>query len=76
MPLAHFLVHAPWLNQVEDFFSILQREAIDHAGFVNLDALAARRLAFQEYYNAMAEPADWAYTRGRPQGLPSPVGRL
>lgn len=64
MPLVYFLVHAPWLNLVEDFFSILQREAIDHADFVNLDALATRRLAFQEYYNATADLNDCLHRLG------------
>ncbi|MBP2373226.1 IS630 family transposase [Paeniglutamicibacter psychrophenolicus] len=61
--LVHLPVHASWLNQVEIYFSILQRRAIAGADFPDLDALAERIMAFQERYNATADPFDWRYTR-------------
>ncbi|HEX3826717.1 MAG TPA: IS630 family transposase [Sporichthyaceae bacterium] len=61
--LVHLPVHASWLNQVEIYFSILQRKAISPVDFADLDELAARILAFQDHYNAAAEPFDWTYTR-------------
>jgi len=61
--LVHLPVHASWLNQVEIYFSILQRKAIDPGDFPHLDALAERVLAFQDRYNAKANPFDWTYTR-------------
>ncbi len=61
--LVHLSVHASWLNQVEIFFSILQRKAITPADFTNLDDLAERILAFQARYNATARPFDRTYTR-------------
>jgi hypothetical protein len=61
--LVHLPIHASWLNQVEIYFSILQRKAITPADFTDLDDLAARILAFQHRYNATAEPFDWTYTR-------------
>jgi len=61
--LVHLPVHASWLNQVEIYFSILQRKAISPADFANLDDLATRILAFQDRYNTTAEPFDWTYTR-------------
>jgi len=61
--LVHLPVHASWLNQVEIYFSILQRKAISPADFADLDHLAERVLAFQERYNTAAEPFDWTYTR-------------
>jgi transposase len=61
--LVHLPVHASWLNQVEIYFSILQRKAISPADFADLDDLAARILTFQDRYNATAEPFDWTYTR-------------
>ncbi|GAA1880812.1 hypothetical protein GCM10009715_29040 [Paeniglutamicibacter psychrophenolicus] len=61
--LVHLPVHASWLNQVEIYFSILQRKAIAGADFPDLDALAERIMAFQERYNATADPFDWRYTR-------------
>ncbi|GAA4387051.1 IS630-like element ISMsm5 family transposase [Tsukamurella soli] len=61
--LVHFPVHASWLNQVEIYFSILQRKAISPNDFADLDALAARILRFQDRYNTAAEPFTWSYTR-------------
>ena len=61
--LVHLPVHASWLNQIEIYFSILQRKAITPGDFANLGDLAARILAFQDRYNATAEPFDWRYTR-------------
>ena len=61
--LVHLPIHASWLNQVEIYFSILQRKAITSGDFTDLDQLAARILAFQDRYNATAEPFDWTYTR-------------
>lgn len=61
--LVHLPVHASWLNQVEIYFSILQRKAIATGDFTDLDELAARILAFQDRYNTTADPFDWKYTR-------------
>lgn len=61
--LVHLPVHASWLNQVEIYFSILQRKAIATGDFANLDDLATRILAFQQRYNATATPFNWKYTR-------------
>lgn len=61
--LVHLPVHASWLNQVEIYFSILQRKAISPADFADLDELADRVLAFQDRYNQTATPFDWRYTR-------------
>lgn len=61
--LVHLPVHASWLNQVEIYFSILQRKAIATGDFADLDDLAERILAFQNRYNQTAEPFGWNYTR-------------
>jgi transposase len=61
--LVHLPVHASWLNQVEIYFSIVQRKAISPNDFPDLDDLAARVLAFQDRYNTTASPFDWTYTR-------------
>jgi len=61
--LVHLPVHASWLNQVEIYFSILQRKAISPADFRDLDHLTERILAFQDRYNSAATPFDWTYTR-------------
>jgi transposase len=61
--LVHLPIHASWLNQVEIFFSIVQRKVITPGDFANLHELAERLLAFQDRYNATAEPFDWHFTR-------------
>jgi transposase len=61
--LVHLPVHASWLNQIEIYFSILQRKAITPGDFADLDDLTTRILAFQDRYNTTAEPFDWRYTR-------------
>jgi transposase len=61
--LVHLPIHASWLNQVEIYFSVLQRKAISPVDFTDLDALADRILAFQDRYNQTATPFDWTFTR-------------
>jgi DDE superfamily endonuclease len=61
--LVHLPVHASWLNQAEIFFAILQRKVLTPNDLTDLDALAARILAFQTRYNATATPFDWRFTR-------------
>jgi transposase len=61
--LVHLPVHASWLNQIEIYFSILQRKAITGGDFEDLHQLAERILSFQDRYNATAGPFDWTYTR-------------
>ncbi len=59
----HLPIHASWLNQVEIFFSIVQRKVIKPGDFADLQDLTERLLAFQDRYNATAEPFDWHFTR-------------
>ena len=57
--------HASWLNQVELFFSILQRGLLSGGEFDSVDDLAERVIAFIEDYNRRARPFRWTYD-GRP----------
>jgi transposase len=61
--LVHLPVHASWLNQIEIFFSIVQRKVIKPGDFADLEDLADRLMAFQDRYNATAEPFDWHFGR-------------
>ncbi len=61
--LVHLPIHASWLNQVEIYFSILQRKAIAPNDFDDLAALTQRVLSFQARYNTAARPFGWKYTR-------------
>jgi len=42
----HLPIHASWLNQVEIYFSILQRKVLTPADAPSLNGLAANILAF------------------------------
>ena len=57
--------HASWLNQVELFFSILERRLLRHGEFTGVEDLAARIIAFINDYNRRARPFRWTYD-GRP----------
>ena len=61
--LVHLPIHASWLNQVEIFFSIVQRKVVKPQDFDDLDQLTERLIAFQDRYNATAVPFDWRFTR-------------
>ncbi len=58
--------HASWLNQIEIYFSILQRKALTPADFDSREMITDRILGFQEHYQAIAKPFDWRFT---PQDL-------
>ena len=48
--------HASWLNQVELFFSILERRLLRRGEFASVDELADRIIAFIKDYNRRAAP--------------------
>ena len=56
-------VHASWLNQIEIYFSILQRKVLTPNNFDNIDALADQILRFQDRYMTLATPFEWRFTR-------------
>jgi len=61
--LVHLPVHASWLNQIEIYFSIIQRKVLTPNDFPDLAAVEARLCAFEDRYNATAQPFDWKFTR-------------
>jgi len=50
MVLVHGPIHASWLNQIEIYFSILQRKVLTPNDFSSLQELAQRLLAFGRHY--------------------------
>ncbi len=50
------------VNQLETYFSINSTEVIKPGNFADLEELTEQLLAFQDRYNAAAEPLDWHYT--------------
>lgn len=56
----HFTpVHCSWMNQVEQWFSILQRKRLVAPNFASLDELEDKLLAFIEEWNQVAHPFRW-----------------
>jgi hypothetical protein len=56
----HFTpVHCSWMNQVEQWFSILQRKRLTAPNFADLDTLEERVLAFIAEWNEIAHPFAW-----------------
>jgi hypothetical protein len=56
----HFTpVHCSWLNQVEQWFGILQRKRLRIADFATLAALEEELLAFVTEWNVHAHPFRW-----------------
>ena len=67
--LVHGPVHASWLNQIEIYFSIIQRKVLTPNDFPNLGVLRHRILNFQEHYQRLAKPFDWKFNRADLQRL-------
>ena len=59
----HGPVHASWLNQIEIYFSIVQRKALTPNDFDSLRALRQRLIGFQKHYERIAKPFEWKFTR-------------
>lgn len=55
-------MHASSLNQVEVYFSIVQRKALTPNNFRSLAELKDRLLRFQDHYGAVAHPFQWKFT--------------
>jgi transposase len=56
----HFTpVHCSWMNQVEQWFSILQRKRFRFADFESLDDLRAKIELFIAQWNQRAHPFNW-----------------
>jgi hypothetical protein len=56
-------VHASWLNQVEIYFSVLQRKALTPNEAPNLPALQTHIMNFQQRYESIAKPFEWKFTK-------------
>jgi hypothetical protein len=63
----HFQVHwlppnASWLDQIEIWFSLLQRKHLQPNHFLTTDALETSLNEYIAYYNQTAKPINWTYT--------------
>lgn len=61
--LVHTPVHASWLNQIETYFSIVQRKVLTPNDFPDLATVKHRLLGFQQRYEKSAKPFQWTFSR-------------
>ena len=61
--LVHTPVHASWLNQIEVYFSVVQRKLLTPSDFESLADLKRSVMAFQARYQRAARPFKWTFTR-------------
>lgn len=61
--MVHTPLHASWLNQVEVFFSVVQRKVVSPNDFTDLVEVEQRLADFEKRYNRTARPYQWRFTR-------------
>jgi hypothetical protein len=59
LTLIHLPVHASWLNQIELYFSIVQRKVLTLNDFLDLAEVEHPLFAFQHRYQQTAVPFGW-----------------
>jgi hypothetical protein len=71
--LVHTPVHASWLNQVEIYFSVVQRKVLTPNDFPDLADLEGHLHAFETHSQTIARPFQWKFTRSSLKAL---LGKL
>ena len=61
--VVHTPVHASWLNQIEIYFSTVQRKVLTPNDFPGLTEVESRLKRFQTHYEQVARPFQWKFTR-------------
>jgi hypothetical protein len=62
MQLYWLPINASWLDQLEIWFSLLQRKLLQPNHFTSTDELQQAILDFIAHYNQTAKPLKWSYT--------------
>jgi hypothetical protein len=71
--LVHTPVHASWLNQVEIYFSIIQRKVLTPNDFADLEEVQRRLRLYEELTNREHRPFEWRFNRA---ALPALLAKL
>jgi hypothetical protein len=61
--LVHTPVHASWLNQIEIYFSLVQRKVLTPNDFANLKDVELRLRLYEELTNREPRPFNWKFTK-------------
>jgi hypothetical protein len=56
-------VHASWLNQIESYFSIIQRKVLTPNDCADLEAIRRRLALYEELSNQNPTPFQWPFDR-------------
>lgn len=67
--VVHTPVHASWLNQVEIYFSIIQRKVLTPNDFADLEAIRLRLAFYEELSNQNPTPFQWKFNRTKLNAL-------
>ena len=73
--MIHTPVHASWLNQIEVFFSVIQKKVVTPNDFDSLEQLSATLLGFVDRYNQTARPFSWKFTASDLHDLMNRISR-
>jgi hypothetical protein len=63
--LVHTPVHASWLNQVEIYFSIIQRKVLTPNDVADVEAIRLRLALYEELSNQKPAPFQWKFDRAK-----------
>jgi transposase len=63
MVIVHTPTYASWLNQIEIYFSIIQRKVLKPNDYTSLEELEHALRAFARRYSAQNKPFAWCFTR-------------
>jgi len=63
LQLVHGPVHGSWLNQIEVYFSIIQRKVLTPNDFKSLDEVAHALWQFERHFETIGRPFRWKFTR-------------
>jgi hypothetical protein len=61
--------HASWLNQVEIYFSIIQRKVLTPNDFASLEEVEQRLKLYEDLTNREPRPFDWKFNRAALQAF-------
>jgi hypothetical protein len=63
--VVHTPLHASWLNQVELYFSIVQRKVLTPNDFASLAEIEQRLRLYEALSNRQPHPFEWKFTRAK-----------
>lgn len=71
--LVHLPIHASWLNQIEIYFSVVQRKVLSPNDFTSLTQVAHCLLDFEKEYEKIAAPFEWKFKASELKELMSKI---